>query len=140
MMADYTPTVQDRLRQYRYLLREIKLLEEDLLELDTKTQRLTTQLTGMPRGSAGTDRLTDIIARKIELREIISERAAWLHQERVELERYVSRVPDSLLRQILALRYFRGLSWTAVGLALGGGNTGNSAKQIVRRWFGQGCG
>ena len=140
MMADYTPTVQDRLRQYRYLLREIKLLEEELLQLDAKTQHLTAQLTGMPRGSAGADRLTDIIARKIELREIISERAAWLHQERVELERYVSRVPDSLLRQILALRYFRGLSWTAVGHALGGGNTAESAKKCLYRWFGHGCG
>lgn len=133
-------TMQDRLRQYRRLLREIKLLEEDLLELDAMTQRLTAQLTGMPRGGPGADRLTDIIARKIELRDIISERAAWLHQERVELERYVSRVPDSLLRQILALRYFRGLSWTAVGHALGGGNTADSAKKYLYRWFGQGCG
>ena len=55
--------------------------------------------------------------------------------ERNRLERYIATVEDSLVRQILRLRYINGLSWVAVANHIGGNNTDVSVQMQINRFL-----
>ena len=55
--------------------------------------------------------------------------------ERNRLERYIVTVDDSLVRQILRLRYINGLTWVAVAMHIGGGNTEDGVRKAHDRFL-----
>ena len=55
--------------------------------------------------------------------------------ERNRLERYIADIPDSLTRQIFALRFINGMSWVQVAMHVGGNNTPGSVKMICYRYL-----
>ena len=57
--------------------------------------------------------------------------------ERNRLERYIADIPDSLTRQIFALRFINGLSWVHIALDVGGGNTEEGVRKRVYRYLEQ---
>ncbi len=72
--------------------------------------------------------------------EILKEEAAGdphaghlREQERVE--RYITAIPDSRLRQIFRLRFVQGYSWQQVAGAMG--ISADAAKKAVYRWVGR---
>ena len=52
-----------------------------------------------------------------------------------KLSRYIATVDDSLMRQILTLRFVEGMSWRKVARSIGGGNTEDSVKQACSRFL-----
>lgn len=50
------------------------------------------------------------------------------------LERYISEISDSLMRQIFTYRFVNGLSWDQVAAKIGG-NTGGSVKKMCYRYL-----
>lgn len=70
-------------------------------------------------------RMYNKYSRQIELRQ----------QKAEEIEDYISSIDDSLVRQIVRLRFIDGLSWTAVAHRIGGGNTENSVKVVFHRYL-----
>lgn len=132
MMGD--KTMLERLKNYRDSLAELEEERERLLSLETQLFRMTSQITGMPRGSAEQDRMAAMIARRIELQEIIQENVNRLDAERCELERYVLTLPDPVLKRIVRLRYFQGLGWVAIGHKMGSMSE-SGVRSILSRWF-----
>jgi len=76
---------------------------------------------------------------EIEEQEKIIECNKQLHYiEHNRLLRYIYSVEDSLVRQILSLRFVNGLSWLQVSFSIGGGNTKDGVKKIVYRFLERG--
>lgn len=60
---------------------------------------------------------------------------ARLRQSVRDIEGYISSVPDSLVRQALRLKCMDGLEWKQVAQRIGGGNTADSIRMTVNRYF-----
>lgn len=104
------------LNQLRYLRREIQMDAERLV-------RLEHQNTASDRQQIA------------ELRKIISDKRVRCIRERNRLENHIASVKDSLVRQIMTLRFVDGLSWQGVAMRIGGGNTENNVKKIIHRYL-----
>ena len=73
-----------------------------------RATKITTVLTGMPRGSGGHDQVADGAVRLTELREAYGEAIAELEQMRHELQPLINTLDDVDLRAAMYLRYIKG--------------------------------
>lgn len=140
------------LSQLFYLNREIKqlqhkkeLLECDLKQLSTTVGSVQASQMQIPfklhsvkvEGIAITDR-KKWLKIKVELtdvKKLIELKSEQLVCEYNRLNRYIQSVDDSLIRQILELRFIEGLSWNNVADGVGGNNTEDSVKQACHRYI-----
>lgn len=140
-------TLQKRLADIEW---EIQRDEERLRSLEAQCGAIASPgYDGMPHGSSGGNKLESEAIELVDLRNAIarkkalrSECAMTIHAqeilcltERNRLERYIASVPDSLTRQIMALRFINGLSWWQVAYSIGGNNTGDSVRMNVKRYL-----
>jgi len=51
---------------------------------------------------------------------------------------YIGSIEDSLMRQILTLRYINGLTWEQVAAHIGGNNTADSVRKAAERFLAKG--
>ena len=130
---------KDQLRQLRHLKSEIRLLKQqiDNLESEIVTDRVRgsdvehpyIERTYIIRGLAY-DR------RKIKrLKEKLQRRVDDLIDLVVEINEYIETIDDSLLRQIITLRHVNGLTWDQVAASIGGGNTADGVRMIHDRFL-----
>lgn len=123
------------LSQLFYLNREIEQDEQRLRELQSKVTQATQTISGMPRGSGEQQKIERFVADIIDLKAIIAAKQQQCIYEQSRLERYIADIPDSLTRQIFALRFINGLNWVQVAMSIGGGNTDISVRQRVSRYL-----
>lgn len=122
------------LYQLRDLNREIEMLQRELERLKASPPGLSAaKITAMPSGGYG-NALEQYAAKVADLEAMIAQRAAQCLQERVKLEGYIRSIPDSLTRQIFALRFVEGRSWYAIARCVGN-NTESSVKMICYRYL-----
>lgn len=69
----------------------------------------------MPHAPGVTDKVGEYAAEIADLRGIIEAKHQQCLYERSRLERYISSIDDSLLRQIFTYRFVNGLPWAAGG-------------------------
>lgn len=127
-------TLED-LSEYKILKREI----EDLRRRITKYEKVADVVTGSspeppytPRSIkitgcdyCGSKRLYKKYLRKIKQ----------LVNKAEEIEDYISTIEDSLIRQIIRLRFLDGLNWRDVAQRIGGGNTEGSIMMAFKRFY-----
>ena len=94
-------------------------------------EKVTAVITDMPRGGQKCDLKDELI----DLMELLALRQLQCAKEQKRLEEYIASIPDSLTRQIFALRFVNGLSWRQVAFHVGGGNTEESVKKVVYRYL-----
>ncbi len=124
------------LSQLYYLNREIEMDKARLEKLRARISGLTSpNLSGMPRGSGNGNGIENCIAEIVDLEAIISAKVTQCMHERNRLERYIAGIPDSLTRQIFALRFINGLSWLQVAFSVGGNCTADSARMTCNRYI-----
>lgn len=124
------------LSQLYYLNREIEADQQRLDELELLVSSpKSPNYDGMPHAPGYSDSLSRMVAEIVDLKALIAAKQIQCIHERNRLERYISSIPDSLTRQIFALRFINGLNWYQTAMHVGGGNTEDSVRQRVYRYL-----
>lgn len=123
------------LSQLYYLNREIEMDQRRLRELEARALPGAQVITGMPHSTGVSDIVGTCAAEIADLRGIIEAKHQQCLYERSRLERYISSIDDSLLRQIFTYRFVNGLPWQQVAACVGGGNTGDGCRMAVKRYL-----
>lgn len=124
------------LSQLYWLNKEIERDKKRLAELEDRASSVPSpNLSGMPRGGRdgnGVELCAEDIA---DLKAIIEAKQKQCIYEKKRLERYIADIPDSLTRQIFALRFVDGRSWSGVADEVGGNNSEESVKKVCYRFL-----
>ena len=125
------------LSQLYYLRREINSDRERLAKLEAAATSTSPSSSGMPSGKGNVTDRTSIAVEIAELKSLIYEKICREEKELLRLMNYISGIEDSLTRQILTARFIDNLSWTAVAIRVGGGNTATTVRQRCNRFLRQ---
>lgn len=125
------------LSQLYYLNREIEMDKKRLLELEAEAVSISPSLSGMPRSPGVSDKVGRYAAEIADLKGIIEAKHKQCLYERSRIERYISSLDDSLLRQIFTYRFVNGLPWEQVAACVGGGNSAGSVRMACYRYLKQ---
>lgn len=122
------------LSQLYYLNREIEREQLRIRELEDAATNTAAKITGLPHtGSISNN--TAIAAQIADCRTIVEAKQRAAVAEYNRLMRYIAGIDDSLMRQIISLRYINGLEWRQVAEHIGGNNTEDSVRKAVNRFL-----
>jgi len=132
-----------RLDQYLALKREIKLLENEIDRIRTRSKESVADTVSGSSSSFPYIRRTFIISghsqKDLELiskkTERLKERKERAVIEAEAIDAFIDQISDSHMRQILYMKYLKGMSWRQVARHLGGGNTEDGVRMKVARFF-----
>lgn len=127
-------TLKELSRLYR-LNREIEEERERLYRLRELFEKPSGAPLSTMHGGGVVNRTERYIALIDELERRIAENICEALAERIRLEKYISSIPESYIRQIFRLRFVDGRSWNAVARKMGGGNTASSVKMACYRYI-----
>lgn len=125
---------KSELSQLYWLNREIEQEKRRLTELRSAATNTAAKITGLPHIDGVSDK-TAIAAEIADCQAVIDAKVQLSVVEYNRLNRYIASISDSLVRQILALRYINGLSWGQVAQSIGGGNTADSVRMLCERFL-----
>jgi hypothetical protein len=123
------------LSQLYYLNREIEQDKRKLAELESAVTSGVAKITGLPHVTGISDKVGDYAVEIAELREIIRLNLRRSILEYNRLNRYISDIQDSEVRQILTHRYVDGMRWQQVASHMGGMYTADAVKKICYRFL-----
>lgn len=124
------------LSQLYYLNREIEAEQKRILSLREAATATNAKISGLPHVSGIADK-TSIAAEIADAVRAMEYKQKLAVVEYNRLTRFIAGVEDSLVRQILRFRYIDGLSWAAVAIRIGGNNTGDGCRMLVKRFLQQ---
>lgn len=130
-----------QLKQLRYLKSEIKMLQRQIDDMDYTIA--TDSVRGSDREYPYTQRsftisgidYADYNRRIRRLQRQLQRRLDELIDLVEETNSYIENIDDSLIRQIISLRYINGLTWDQVAATIGGGNTADSVRKVAERFL-----
>lgn len=122
------------LSQIYNLSKEINMKQEQLKRLEAIAESTTAQLSDMPHGSGTSDKIGKTAAEIADIKALIQLKIQEYWHEYNRLTRYINDIDDSLIRQIMTLRYINGMTWNAVADTIGG-NTDDSVRKMHDRYL-----
>lgn len=125
---------KNELSQLYYLKREIEREKTKYRELFEKSTKTTSTMTGIPHGGGLSDQ-TAIAAEMADIETLIEAKRKACVAEYNRLMRYICGIDDSMMRQIIELRYVDCLTWNEVADAIGGNNTEDSVRMAHNRYL-----
>lgn len=133
-------TIKELSRLY-YLNKLIERDESRLAELEARLSPGGMSFSRIPQAQKKcANTFEDAAIGMIELKErILAERGEYI-RERDALEAYINSVKDCRMRLILTYRFVDLMSWTAIAMRIGGGNTDESIKKACYRFLEKGGG
>lgn len=126
-------TTRELSRLY-WLNREIAVEKNRLAELEAAATGITQKINGLPHVTGISDK-TAMAAEIADAKAIIEAKTMMAVVEYNRLNRYIASVDDSLVRQIMMLRFVSGLPWNQVADSIGGNNSEDSVKKICYRYL-----
>jgi hypothetical protein len=134
---------KEQLKQIRQLKNEIELLKAQIQEIEhtITTDTVKGSDTSFPYSShsimiRGIDE--DDYNRKVRrYQKRIRKRVHELVELLEVTNEYIEGINDSMIRQIIILRYVNGLGWKDVATKLGGNNTADSVRMMLDRYLGK---
>lgn len=119
--------IRQRLINYRFMLTEMKYLQEQLEEMDAvlyspKIQRLT----GTPGGGGDKRGNENAMLKHAELKKYYRTRLKAMERERISIEKLMEKLP-ARERMILRFRYLDGREWEWIAV-----KTSYSVRQASR--------
>jgi len=123
------------LQQIRHLNNEIRILREHLTEMELQIGCGAIAQDGQPKGNK--------IGRPTEQQAIkIAETITIIHTLELEVQElklqtwaFVASIDDSVMRQIIILRFIDGKSWFKVSEGIGGDATEEGCRKAFERFF-----
>ncbi|WP_312281947.1 hypothetical protein [Oscillibacter sp.] len=115
------------LQRYRAADNEINDLLMEKKRIMSRLTRMTTSISGMPHGGGESDKMTDGIAKVVELDAEIDSKVDALCDLRREVCANIGTVGDATLRRVLMLRYISGKTWEQIAVEMN-----YSWRQIIR--------
>lgn len=112
-----TEEVKTWLRSYRYLKNEAERLEEELAEWRSKAEKMTRELSGMPSGSGGGDKVPACVEKIWELERKLSAKLSDMVEQRQAIERAIEALTDKQ-KQLMHYRYIDGMKWEKVAVEM----------------------
>ena len=107
-----------------------------LEELWTAATQITSRLDGMPRAPFHHGgKVEKYVAALADVKKEIAELDVKIIHEEIDLQRYISTVPDSQIRLILLYRFVDCLAWRDVARAISGEATEAGLKQMFKRFI-----
>lgn len=107
---------KEKLRQYRYIKKEILLLEQEIERLRASLEAVP-KLDDMPKSNYAVDRTADTITKIVDLESIMTDRLHQLCKLQQEIEQTIASLPAEQ-RLLMRLRYIEGEKWEAIALEM----------------------
>ena len=98
------------LYRMRQLMRQVPRKLWQIEQEEARATKITTVLTGMPRGGSGRNQIEEGAIKLAELKEAYAETLGELHYMRIELEPLISELDNTDDRAVMRLRYIQGFS------------------------------
>ena len=122
------------LSQLYYLKREIRDDEQRLARLKDASTRITQNMTGMPGSGRKSDK-TAIGAEIADLEKIIESKKQMCIAYYNQLTRYIVKLDDSFIRQIITYRNIDMMKWRDIAQKIGGGNSEDGIRMAYKRYL-----
>ncbi len=102
---------KDRLREYLWIKENITELEGRLLEIDTRLQKITTELTtDMVQTTKDNDKWTNLIHQRMQVEELLNAEITNGLEEMRFIENAIENL-DEREKYLMRLRYIQGDKW-----------------------------
>lgn len=124
-------TVKD-LSQLFYLNREIEMLKNKLADKEDSVAASSPSLSGMPRSNNSSSKVEREALEIVEIRNLLDSRLKKAETEKLRLEQYINRIPDTITRQVFTYRFINGLPWEQVADCIGAKDCESVKKRCYR--------
>ena len=129
---------KEQLKQLKYLKTEIENIKKQIEEINNTI--VADSVKGSSRNFPFIERNFKIEgleynnkAKRLE-RKLI-RRTEELLDTVTETNEFIENIEDSLVRQVISLRYINGLTWEEVAANIGGNNTADSMRMLCSRFL-----
>ena len=119
---------EKELNEIHYIIIELKRLQKEKEELESKSIVKGQEITGMPGGNITSDKVADYAVELAEIKELIDLEIKRLYIVRAKIERYIETIEDAEMRLIIRLRAINNMRWEDIGAELGMERTTVSKK------------
>ncbi len=107
---------KEELREYRWLVKNIQEMEDELAELETQATHITSSLKeDVVDYTSCKDKMSGQVARIIELQDTINEQLARMYALQKSIREKISGMPEREKR-LLTLKYIEGMTWEEVAV------------------------
>ena len=114
--------------------KEIEQEKKRLADLEAAEAGIAVDIKGIPYIGIVSDKT--VIAKEIaDCKAVIDAKVKASIAEYNRINRYIASVDNSLMRQVLTLRFVDGLSWDQVACNIGGKNTEDSIRKACERFL-----
>lgn len=132
---------KEQLKQIKYIKSEIAVIENQINNIQPST--ITDKVTGSSSYFPYTQRSFTIegvdneefYKRSIRLQNKLMRRKKKLLELQEEVNNFIDGIDDSLVRQVITLRYIDGVSWQEVSDKIGGEYTPDRVRKIAERFL-----
>lgn len=116
--------MKQTLKQYNSIREEIKELGREIAKLERQEKYATDKVTGSDNQFPYAEKhftISGIVDDKnlIRKKEILIDRLEKCEKIKIEIDRFITKIPDSLTRRVFRYRYIDELNWQAIAMRIG---------------------
>lgn len=124
-----------KLENLRWLKKEIDYYAEKVKEIRLSLGVLSAQnFNGLPSGGQKLSQPVRDIERLEKLERLYLQKRETYEKELLECQSFIESIDDSLVRQIITLRFAEGKQWKRIAFEVGG-NTEDSVRKTCERYL-----
>jgi len=112
-MTDENKAKQDYLWRYSAACEEIEQLEDEMVMWMGKASKLTSTLSDMPTGGERMQ-MDDAVVKYLDIAEGLNAKIVEATVIKFDIDKYISTLPNSRLKNTLKLRYVNGMKWEEI--------------------------
>ena len=133
--------MKETLKQYNSIREEIKELRREIARLEKQETRYATdKVVGSDNQFPYAKKhftITGIVENKnlIRKKEILIDRLKKCEKIKIEIDKFITEIPDSLTRRVFRYRYIEGLTWLQIAYRIGKHDESYPRKVIHDRYL-----